>query len=167
MPTSAESRSAPPHLKYAPGVSQELSDPGGGPGRELSDPREEPGLALDLAAAELRADRVDTHALIEALAARLEESLPRLAVVKRRRVGGLLSKQSEVERIDVALEDQRFELEQARGGLHCTRHTVVRGITLKRQELPLTQWTAELVGEVTHAAAISEQARIALEELLR
>ena len=137
--------------------------------QELSDPRDEPGseLDLDLAAAELRADRADTHAMIEALAARLEEALPRAAVVKRRRVGGLLSKRTEVERIDVALEDQRFELEDGRGGLHCTRHTVVRGITLKREELPLSQWLHELVGEVAQAAAIGEQARAALEGLLR
>ena len=135
--------------------------------QELSDPRDEPGQQLDLAAAELRADRTDTRALIEVLAARLEDALPRLAVVKRRRVGGFRSKQSEVARIEVVLEDQRFELEDARGGLLCTRHTVVRGITLKRQELPFTQWIGELVAEVTRAAAISEQARSALEGLLR
>jgi hypothetical protein len=135
--------------------------------QELSDPRDEPGQQLDLAAAELRADRTDTTALIDALAARLEDALPRSAVVKRRRVGGFRSKQTEVQRIDVVLEDQRFELEDTRGGLHCTRHTVVRGITLKRQELPLNQWIGELVGEVTRAAEISEQARTALEGLMR
>jgi hypothetical protein len=134
---------------------------------ELSDPRDEPGQQLDLAAAELRADRIDTRALIDALAARLEDALPRLAVVKRRRVGGFRSKQTEIERIDVVLDDQRFELEDARGGLRCTRHTVVRGITLKREELPLTDWVAELVAAVTSAASIGEQDRAALEGLLR
>jgi hypothetical protein len=135
--------------------------------QELSDPRDEPGQQLDLAASELRADRTDTSALIEALAKRLQDALPRSAVVKRRRVGGFLSKQTEVQSIDVLIEDQRFELEDARGGLHCTRHTVVRGITLKREELPLEQWISELVGEVTRAAEVGEQARTALEGLLR
>jgi hypothetical protein len=148
-------------------VSQELTDPRDDPGRELSDPGDEPGLQLDLAAAELRADSADTRALLDALAARLEEALPRMAVVRRRRVGGFLSKQTEIERIEVALDDQRFELEDGRGGLRCTRHTVVRGITLKREELPLTQWLQQLVGEVTQAAAIGEQARMTLEGLLR
>jgi hypothetical protein len=151
-------------LRY---VSQELTDPRDDPGRELSDPLAEPGQQLDLAAAELRADSTDTRALLDALAARLEEALPRMAVVKRRRVGGFRSKQTEIERIDVALEDQRFELEDARSGLRCTRHMVVRGITLKREELPLTQWVNELVSEVTSAATISEQARMTLEGLLR
>jgi hypothetical protein len=136
-------------------------------GEELADPREDPGFALDLAAAEVRADRADTHALIEALAVRLEEALPRLAVVKRRRIGGFRSKQTEVERIDVALDEQRFELAQAGGGFACTRHTVVRGITLKREELPLAEWIRALVEEVARVATLGEQARIALEGLVR
>ena len=135
--------------------------------QELSDPRDDPGSTLDLAAAQARVDRMDTHALIEALAVRLEEALPRMAGVKRRRVGGFRSKQTEVESIDVALDEQRFELAQTRGGFECTRHTVVRGITLKREELPIADWVRELVDEVVHAAAIGEQSRIALEGLLR
>jgi len=148
-------------------VDQELTDPRDDPGRELADRADEPAQQLDLAAAELRADSADTRALLDALAVRLEEALPRLALVKRRRVGGFRSKHTEIERIEVALEDQRFELEDGRSGLRCTRHTVVRGITLKREELPLTQWVRELVGEVTRAATIGEQARMTLEGLLR
>ena len=134
--------------------------------QELSDPRDDPGSALDLAAAEVRVDSADTHALIEVLATRLEDALPRLAAVRRRRVGGFRSKQTEVERIEVQLGDERFELIQTGGGFQCLRHRVVRGITLKRDELPLTRWIAELVDEVTRTAAVGEQARIALEGLL-
>jgi hypothetical protein len=143
-------------LKYAPFVSEELSFP-----------RDDPGSALDLAAAEVRVDRTDMHAMVEALALRLVEALPRMAIVRRHRVGGFRSKQTEVESIDIVLGDQRFELAQMRGGFECTRHTVVRGITLKREELPVAQWIQELVEEVTHAAALGEQARIALEGLVR
>ena len=133
---------------------------------ELSDPRDDPGSVLDLAAAEVRVDRTDTHALIEAMAVRLQESLPNLAVVKRRRIGGFRSKQTEVERIEITLGDERFELLQARGAFQCTRHRVVRGITLKRDELPVERWISELVDEVIRAAVVGEQARIALEGLL-
>ena len=142
-------------MKYPPPVSEELSAP-----------QDDPGMALDLAAAEVRVDGVDTQAMIAALAARLEESLPRQTAVKRRRVGGFRSKQSEVERILVELGEERFELVQARGGLQCTRHRVVRGITLKRDELPVEQWIRALVDEVIRAAAVGEQARIALEGLV-
>jgi hypothetical protein len=105
--------------------------------------------------------------MIEALAVRLEEALPRLATVKRHRIGGFRSKQTEVERIDVSLDEQRFELEQTGGGFRCTVHTVVRGITLKREELPLTDWIRVLVGEVKRAASLGEKARQALEGLVR
>ncbi len=135
--------------------------------QELSDPRDDPGSALDLAAAEVRLDSTDTHALIEALATRLEQGLPGLASVKRRRTGGFRSKHTEVERIEVQLGEERFELLAARGAFQCLRHRVVRGITLKREELPVGQWIVELVDEVRRTAAVGEQARISLEGLLR
>jgi hypothetical protein len=127
---------------------------------------DDPGSALDLAAAAGRVDRIDTQAMIEALAVRLEEALPRAANVKRRRVGGFRSKRTEVERIAVDLGDQRFELVQAGAGLACARAKIVRGITLKRDELPIEQWIGELVDEVVRTAAVGEQARIALEGLV-
>ena len=134
--------------------------------QELSDPRDDPGSTLDLAAAEVRVDRADTHALIEALASRLEQALPAQVTVRRRRVGGFRSKQTEVERIEISLGDERFELLSARGGFQCTRHRVVRGITLKRDELPVEQWIDQLVEEVVRAAQLGEQARITLQGLL-
>src|SRR5579862_4507733 len=133
---------------------------------ERPDAPADPAFALDLAAASTRNDQVDTLAMIEALAVRLEEALPRLTRVKRRRVGGLLSKRSEVERIEVELGDQRFELVQAGGPPLCARNKVVRGITLKREEVPVQQWVQELVEEVVRTAAVGEQARIALEGLV-
>ncbi len=111
-------------------------------------------------------DSADTRALVEALAARLEEALPRLAAVRRRRVGGFRSRRTEVERIEVALGEERFELIADRGGLQCLRHRVVRGITLRREELPMAQWLAELVERVTATAAVGEQARSTLQGLL-
>jgi hypothetical protein len=142
-------------LKYAGRISVQRPD-------EWSDP----ASALDLAAASERADRVDTQAMLDALAVRLEQALPRSVSVKRRRVGGFRSKRTEVERIAVELPDQRFELIQSGEGIACARAKVVRGIALKRDELPMNEWISELVGEVSRSAAISEQARLALEGLV-
>jgi hypothetical protein len=133
---------------------------------DRQDASSDPGQALDLAAASGRVDRVDTQAMLDALAVRLEEALPRAVTVKRRRVGGFRSKRTEVERIAVELGDQRFELGQAGAGIVCLRSKVVRGITLKREEVPLSQWVSELVDEVVRSAAVSEQTRIALEGLV-
>jgi hypothetical protein len=127
----------------------------------------DPGQALDLAAAEVRADRADLQALVAALAVRLEEALPRMVSVKRRRVGGFRSKDTEVEAISLVVADSRFELRRTPAGFECTRHAVVRGITLKREQRPLAEWIEDVVRAVTQTAAVGEQARIALEGLIR
>jgi hypothetical protein len=127
----------------------------------------EENLDIDLPAAALRADGVELEISIEALASGLEQALPGIAVVERRKVGGFRSKRREVRRIAVPLGDQQFELRRTDQGLQCTRHKVVRGITLSRDELTMADWIAELVGGVTRRAEVSERDRVALEGLLR
>jgi hypothetical protein len=124
------------------------------------------GNALDLAASELRADSIDTTALVGALAARLEGALPRAVAVRRRRVGGFRSKETEIESIALDAGDERFELRSAGGRFECLRHQVVRGITLKREALPLADWIGAVVAAVTREAGLREQDRIALERLV-
>ena len=122
---------------------------------------------LDLAAAELRADATDMRGLVGALAARLEGSLPRLVSVRRRRIGGFRSKETEVAAIAVDLGDTRFELVASAGGYECTRHSVVRGITLSRERCPLGDWISEVAAAVIGRAGVTERDRAALEGLLR
>jgi hypothetical protein len=124
--------------------------------------------ALDLPAAALRADQAELGSSVEVLASTLEQALPRIATVERRKVGGFRSKRREVQRIAVALGDDQFELRTGEHGPpQCTRHKVVRGITLSRQELPMADWIAELIAGVGRSAEIQERDRIALEGLLR
>ena len=47
-------------------------------------------------------------------------------------------------------------------GIRCSRHKVVRGITLKREELPLSGWIADLIGGISASAQISERDRVRL-----
>ena len=136
------------------------------PGGALALP-EDPGGTLDLAAAQTRADGDDTQAMLDALAVRLSGALPRMTTVKRRRVGGLLSKRTEVERIEVQLSDERFEIVNAAGMVRCARNRVVRGITLKRDEVAIEDWVRGLVEEVTRTATLGEQARMVLEGLVK
>jgi hypothetical protein len=122
---------------------------------------------FDLPAASLRADEAELTTSIDVLAATLEQSLPQIASVERRKVGGFRSKRREVQRIAVALGEEQFELRCTAQGIQCTRHKVVRGITLSRQELPMASWITELIAGVGRRAEVSEQDRIALEGLLR
>ncbi len=123
--------------------------------------------AFDLPAAALRADQAELGTSVEVLATTLEQSLPRIASVERRKVGGFRSKRKEVRRIAVALGDEQYELRSTEHGLQCTRHKVVRGITLSHQELSTADWLAELIAGVTRNAELQARDRIALEGLLR
>ena len=127
----------------------------------------EENLDIDLPAAALRADGADLEISIEALATSLEQALPGIASVERHKVGGFRSKRREVRRIAVALGDQQFELLRENQRIQCTRHKVVRGITLSREQLAMSDWIAEVVSGVTQSAQGSEQDRVALQELLR
>jgi len=122
--------------------------------------------ALDLPAATLRADDIELAISIEVLASRLEQALPRIAVVERRKVGGFRSKRREVSRIAVALGEELFELRREEPGFRCSRHKVVRGITLSREELPLAGWIEELIRGVSRRAEVSDRDRLTLEGLL-
>ncbi len=128
---------------------------------------EEHDLDLALPSAALRADAGELAVSVEVLAGTLEQSLAGLASVERRRVGGFRSKRSEVRRISVALGDEMFELRRGESGFQCTRNKVVRGITLRHDELALSSWLAELVAGVARRAELSERDRLALEGLLR
>ena len=122
---------------------------------------------LDLPAAALRADGAELAISVDVLAAKLEQSLPQLTAVQRRKVGGFRSKRREVELIAVPLGEEQFELRRTPQGVQCTRHKVVRGITLSREELALSDWIAAVLAGVTHSAEVSERDRLALEATLR
>jgi hypothetical protein len=122
---------------------------------------------FDLSAAGLRADVGELAVSVEVLASKLEQALPEIAVVERHKVGGFRSKRREVSRIAVVLGEERLELRREQGRVQCTRHKVVRGITLSKQELPMNDWITEILAGVAHSAEIGERDRAALRELLR
>jgi len=121
---------------------------------------------FDLPAAALRADGAELSMSIEVLASRLEQALPRLTLIERHRVGGFRSKRREVQRIAVSLGEEQFELRRAESGVCCTRHKVVRAITLSRQEMSMADWIDELNAALARSAEVSAQDRLALGKLL-
>jgi hypothetical protein len=123
--------------------------------------------AFNLPAAALRAERGELETSVDVLAGTLEQALPGLASVERRKVGGFRSKRREVRRIVVALGDERLELLRTDDGLQWTLHKVVRGITLSRRELSAADWLDELIAAVARSGEVHERDRVALEGLLR
>jgi hypothetical protein len=122
-------------------------------------------LQMELLAASLRADSSDTKAFLEALATKLEGSLPDRTTVTRH--SSLFSREHPVKEITVLLGDYQYRIGRERQGpIMARRAKVVRGIVLKTEQIPLEQWIEELAGELAQVAASSAQARSALERFL-
>ena len=117
---------------------------------------------FDLVAASLRADSADLRVFVESLAAKLDQSFPGRCRVRR---AGMLGKGS-VRQISVELGDGRYELTHDDGRISARRSSVVRGITLKSDELGLDEWIDSLAAEVVAEADRSDRGRLALEKLL-
>ena len=76
---------------------------------ELSEP-----MRTELYAASLRADNTDTRAFLEALAVKLEGSLPDNATVTRQ--SGLFSREHPVKEVAVSLGDYHYRIGRERQG---------------------------------------------------
>jgi hypothetical protein len=126
----------------------------------MSDPSE-----LDLAAAEIRAGARDLPALVEGLATWLEDTVPTLTRVERRR-SGLFDARRRVTRIRCAIDDWSYLLEHDGSDVVTRRARVVRGVTLKTETMPLAGWLAALSAELVARAHTDAQAVAALRDLL-
>jgi hypothetical protein len=117
---------------------------------------------IDLVAASLRADAGDLRVYVEELARKLDQSFPGLCTIRR---SGLLGKGA-VRAITVALGEGRYELEHKNGAVVTRHFSVVRGISVKSEELDLEPWIDSLASHVVAEAERSERGRLALENLL-
>jgi hypothetical protein len=121
-------------------------------------------LGFERVAASLRADARDLEVFLEVLAAKLSGALPSGVGIERE--GGLFSKKR-VKRVQVQLGEHRYELARAHGGLEGRHSHSVRGITLKTEVLAIEEWIAALSRHLAEHARGSEQAREALDRLLK
>ncbi|MDQ6661635.1 MAG: hypothetical protein M3Z24_11795 [Chloroflexota bacterium] len=127
---------------------------------ELGEP-----LDMEMLAASLRADSTDVKAFMEALAAKLEGSLPSQTVVTRQ--SGFFSREHPVREIVVTLGDYQYRIiHEKQGPIITYRVKVVRGIVLKTDQIVMDQWIEELAAALAEEASHSAQARAALERFL-
>jgi hypothetical protein len=122
-------------------------------------------LSFDVLVSSLRADAVDTRALVEALATKLERALPADTQIERKATK-LLSRDTRVTRIEVRLGDVSYRLLIEGGHTTTRRSRSSRGIVLKSEELTLDAWLESLAATLQAEAQQSESARLALERLL-
>lgn len=120
---------------------------------------------FDLTASALTADASDARTLAEVLAAKLGEALPTQTRV-RRQGGRLRSKEKRIESVEVQLGEETFVLSLSGENAQTTLAKTVRGIVIRRQELPLDAWLEALSEALSAEAQRSEAARVSLERLL-
>jgi hypothetical protein len=122
------------------------------------------GLDIDLLAASLRADASDLGAFTEALAAKLEEALPRGVRVDRARQGMFGPKRVRAISIDAGGERLALQADGDRITTTCAR--VSGGIVLKTEPIGFEEWVAALSRNLAEQARDSESTRQALQRLL-
>ena len=129
-------------------------------GDEISQP-----MQTELFAASLRADKNDLKTFLDALAIKLEGSLPDHTKVTRQ--GGVFSRERSVKEIVVTLGENRYRIgREKQGFLIAVREHMVRGIVLKTEQTTVDQWIDELSGALAQLASHSAQSRAALERFL-
>src|SRR5579875_2182437 len=94
---------------------------------------------IDLAASSLRADASDSVALAEALAAKLSEALPDQTRAIHQG-GRFLSRDKRLARLEVQLGEETFVLSLSGQRTETILAKTVRGVVIRRQELPLDAW---------------------------
>jgi hypothetical protein len=130
----------------------------------MSDEISEP-MRTELFAASLRADKADLKTFLEALAVKMEGSLPDYTRVTRQ--GSIFSRERTVKEVIVSLGDYQYRIDRERQGpLVAVRAHVVRGIVLKTEQIPVDQWIEELSEALAQLAGRSAQSRAALERFL-
>lgn len=121
---------------------------------------------FDLSAAGLRSDGSDLRISLEALAGKLEASLPERTRVQRHG-GGLFGRgPKRVRSLQVDMGGSSYELDSSTESVQCTRERRVGGIAIKREQLDPDRWVSALTTELQEQAQRSARARAALERLL-
>ncbi len=123
--------------------------------------------SFDLAAAGLRADGADLRISLEALASKLEQSLPEDCRVERSGGGLLGRRERHVRQLRIDLGEMRYQLTIDGSRVEGFRERQVGGIAIKRESLDPDQWISALTADLRVQAQRSAQARTALESLLQ
>ncbi|MDI5967651.1 hypothetical protein [Streptantibioticus silvisoli] len=125
--------------------------------------------SLEMLTAALRQDAADLELYTRVLTGTLADALPPGSVTIQRKRGmadRLAGREGRIERLEVALGEQRLALVMDRGRVTSEVCKEVRGVVLSRRPAPLDEWVAELAAAVAARASSDARARAALERLI-
>lgn len=124
---------------------------------------------VESVAAALRADTVDLDSYHRVLASSLGDLLPAGMVevdFERSLSDRMSGREGKARSIRLLLGDSTLELTSSHGRLVATVATEVRGVTISKKEVPVSEWVRQLATYLAASAAESSQARDALGKLL-
>lgn len=116
-----------------------------------------------LVSAELLARGQLNNALVADLASRFQRLLPAHVKVKRAGWG----RRKAVKALSVELGPELFRIEADAEGPRAWIDHIVRGICLKSEPFDVEPWLDRLASALSHEAARSVEARLAIEDFLR
>ncbi len=119
---------------------------------------------LSLAAATLRSNSGDVHALLKALCDELSDTLGERLHVQRS--GGKFHKSDAISSLQIALDGNLFEATIDGPVLRCSVGHVSGGIRIRNETVDIDQWILKLLEALKAEATHSESARQALENIV-
>lgn len=122
---------------------------------------------IEMLAASLRFSNSDIDNSMGALAQLLQSISPDACKITRRK-HGLISKQTTLEQISLNLGDLLFTVARANraNSVMFSVAKIVRGITIKTEEIAMEEWSRKLAEELSKEAEQSEKSRLALVKIL-
>ncbi len=121
-------------------------------------------MVFDLKAASWRHDIQDELAFFEALAQRLDKSLPGLVTIVRERK--LFSHEHPIIKLEVMMADRSYQVIREGHSLLAKRARIVRGIAISTTDMSFSDWLAELSVILAAYAKEHEQNRQSMEDFL-
>ncbi len=122
-------------------------------------------LKLDVLAASLRADTLQSTDLLEQLARMLQAAVPESVGISRS--GWFLSKDRPIEELTVKFDEYQYQIvKQKHGTVTARSMKVVRGVVLKTTEIPVEKCIEEILAELERMAAKNAQTRRALNKFV-
>jgi hypothetical protein len=131
---------------------------------ELGDVGPDEAFDLDLATTSLLADNRDIQALLRVLVKQFSSAFGDRLHVERK--GGLLRKSEEIRSIEVALGNDDFLADASGSSLICSVGHSSGGIRIRSQKVEIEEWLRRLLGALQSEAAHSQNARLALENIV-
>jgi hypothetical protein len=122
-------------------------------------------LQLDVLAASLRADTVQSADLLEQLARMLQAAVPEAVTIKRS--GWFMSKERPIEELDVKFDDSQYQIVREKHGSMTARSMkVVRGVVLKTTEISVEKCIEDILGALKLMSEKNAQTRRALNKFV-